>query len=226
VMTDKLFFELLSTYRFLEMKQAIAAFHRGSRKSCYDLWKKHENLRHIHYFHPKSPDSRIPTVSFCVLSKEGAKAYSLLEDRAWPFEAALDVHIATSVFCMATLKPGNGKAIAMRVEPTEIDKVYGTTVEPNVPWCILPHFDRKACVFRVQVGNKPAEVTRTLKKMWKDERIASLMETGEFGLLVLTPSQNSRDKMHDSIKLHYKTTRIHLGIGPTAATLASYLRKK
>jgi hypothetical protein len=226
-MSDSDFIQFLATLRVLERTRAIVALHNCNKNACYKSWKNQEALGNIHYFHHKSEEQPIENVQFCALHVNCVKRFGINKDRVWPLaEGSLDTHLATSIFVTDTFVHGNPAHYAARVEPTQLDEIYGTKLEPNVPWVIRSHGDRKSVVFRVYVGDQLSEVTRTLKTMREDEKVAPLLETGEFGLLVLVPSRDDRKPMEEATKHHAKDVRLVVGVGPTAHTLFDHLRTK
>jgi hypothetical protein len=226
-MTDIDFIETLATLRILEMTQAIAAIHRGNKKACYDFWKKHEKLGNIEYYHHKREESALKGARFCALHQNAVKRFGVKEDRVWPLaEGCIDVHLATSAFVMDSIVSRNKNHYAVRAEPIELNKIYGTSLTPTVPWVIKPHIGRKAVVFRVHVGDEVSEVTRTLQTMRENARVSELMNSGEFGLLVLVSLKKYREAMQTSVKPLASDTRIFVGVGPTAHTLSLYLEEK
>ena len=119
-----------------------------------------------------------------------------------------------------------------RVERKELLPFFGQdTPQGNVPHCVSDESGTPV-LYRIYLAQ--GSVSHTLQRAREHVAIARAtaaikpyLESGLYGVAILVPSRERLKPMMEAIRRHELTTLapIICGVGPTAATLASELRR-
>jgi hypothetical protein len=229
---DAKLLKTLALLRVLEFEQAVRLIFKGVESTAdatltrYAMPGKSRGP-YLHFFNKANDEKPIAGLKFCALTEEGAAKAGMvghkIDSRSWGFGPALDAHLSTSVFVVESILAGNKEKVAMRWERDELKKIFGgVEFTPQVPWVVKKQAGRTV-VWRVYSGADSSEVQRKLHDLREKEEINRLLELGDIGLLVLTPTEQAKQTLARDLRSLTKQVRLIIHEAPNTQTVVKYI---